>query len=133
MNRMRERRRALGLTMKQLGAIVGVSEGAISHYETGRREPDPDMLKSLASALDVSVDYILERDQDKQARNQTEEPLSPSSIIPEGVEIRVLARGGKHLTPEQIKKRNELINMLMEMDDEDLDKAEKVIDIYRKK
>ncbi len=71
MNRMRERRRALGLTMKQLGAIVGVSEGAISHYETGRREPDPDMLKSLASALGVSVDYILERDQDEQARNES--------------------------------------------------------------
>ena len=133
MNRMRERRRALGLTMKQLGAIVGVSEGAISHYETGRREPDPDMLKSLASALGVSVDYILERDQDKQARNQAEEPLSPSSITHEGVEIRVLARERKHLTPEQIKKRNELINMLMKMDDEELDKAEKVIDIYRKK
>lgn len=71
MKRMRERRRALGLTMKQLGSIVGVSEGAISHYETGRREPDPDMLKSLASALGVSVDYILGRDQTEPAHNES--------------------------------------------------------------
>ena len=43
-NNIRLRRRALGLTMKELAAAVGVSEGAISHYEIGRREPDPDML-----------------------------------------------------------------------------------------
>lgn len=48
--------------MKQLGAMVGVSEGAISHYETGRREPDPVTLGRIASALSVSVDYLLGRD-----------------------------------------------------------------------
>lgn len=62
MNRIRERRRALNITIKQLAEIVGVSVGAISHYETGRRAPDPDMLSRIASALGVSVDYILGRD-----------------------------------------------------------------------
>lgn len=59
MHRIREKRRSLNLTMKDLAKIVGVSEGAISHYETGRREPDPDMLKKIACALGVSVDYLL--------------------------------------------------------------------------
>lgn len=59
MNNIRIRRRALGLTMKQLASIVGVTEAAISHYETGRREPDNDMLLSIANALGVTVDYLI--------------------------------------------------------------------------
>ena len=123
MNRMRERRRALGLTMKQLGAIVGVSEGAISHYETGRREPDPDMLKSLASALGVSVDYILGRDQDVAVK--------PSSD--NDVEIRFIASGWEHLPPERRKKMEAFLVSLMDLDDEALDQARQVIDIYHKR
>jgi transcriptional regulator with XRE-family HTH domain len=60
MRKLRERRRELNLTMKQLGRIVGVSEAAISHYETGKREPDPQMLYQLAAALGVTTDYLIE-------------------------------------------------------------------------
>lgn len=59
MNNIRTRRRILGLTMKQLATIVGVTEAAISHYETGRREPDNDMLLRIANALGVTVDYLI--------------------------------------------------------------------------
>lgn len=59
MNNIRTRRRILGLTMKQLANIVGVTEAAISHYETGRREPDNDMLLRIANALEVTVDYLI--------------------------------------------------------------------------
>lgn len=62
MYNIRVKRRALGLTMKQLAALVGVTEAAISHYETGRREPDPDMLGRIANALGVTVDYLLGRE-----------------------------------------------------------------------
>lgn len=62
MIRIREKRRAMGMTMKELGRLVGVSEGAISHYETGRREPDPEMLKRIADVLEVTTDYLLGRD-----------------------------------------------------------------------
>ena len=62
MNNIRTQRRALNMTMKELAAIVGVTEAAISHYETGRREPDPNMLGRIANALHVTVDYLLGRD-----------------------------------------------------------------------
>ena len=62
MNNIRTRRRILGLTMKQLANIVGVTEAAISHYETGRREPDNDMLLRIANALGVTVDYLIGRE-----------------------------------------------------------------------
>lgn len=69
MNNIRTRRRALGLTMKQLASAVGVSEAAISHYEVGRREPDPDMLNRIANTLGVTVDYLLGREE-KQTKAQ---------------------------------------------------------------
>ena len=81
MNRIRERRRALSLTMKKLASAIGVSEGAISHYETGRREPDPDTLVRIASVLGVTVDYLLGRDEapvpvPAQEKNPANDPLT---------------------------------------------------------
>ncbi|MBR3764784.1 MAG: helix-turn-helix transcriptional regulator [Clostridia bacterium] len=67
MLKIRELRKTSGMTMKELGSIVGVSEGAISHYETGRREPDPDMLGRIANALNVSVDYLMGRDDETES------------------------------------------------------------------
>lgn len=76
MNNIRLRRRALGLTMKELAAAVGVSEGAISHYEIGRREPDPDMLNRMANTLGVTVDYLLGREE--QQAHIPEEKKAPA-------------------------------------------------------
>lgn len=76
MNRMRTIRRSLGLTLKQLGDIVGLSEGAISHYETGRRQPDPEMLLSIANALGVSADYLLGNDSQLQSVQPASEDSS---------------------------------------------------------
>lgn len=59
MNRIRTARKAKGITMKELGKLVGVSESAISMYETFKREPDNATLLSISSALGVSVDYLL--------------------------------------------------------------------------
>lgn len=81
MHRIRAIRRERGMTMKQLGSIVGVSEAAISHYETGRREPDPNMLGLLANALGVTVDYLMGRD-DVPAP-QPAKPLPTPESIPE--------------------------------------------------
>lgn len=61
MNRIRESRAAANLTMKQLGAMVGVSESTVSLYETGKRQPDNETLVRIADVLDVSIDYLLGR------------------------------------------------------------------------
>lgn len=59
MKMLRSRRKEKHMTMKQLGSIVGVSEGAISQYETGKRQADFETLLKLGDALDCSVDYLL--------------------------------------------------------------------------
>lgn len=94
MIRIREKRRAMGMTMKELGRLVGVSEGAISHYETGRREPDPEMLKRIADVLGVTTDYLIGRDSPSSAT------LVPdtSGSMPATPDMRIAVTGPDGMT-----------------------------------
>ena len=56
---LRELRKQRGLTMKELGEKIGVSESTISLYETGRRSPSYEILLKIAEYFGVSVDYLL--------------------------------------------------------------------------
>lgn len=47
-------RKAKGLTQAELGEIVGVTQVAINRYESGDREPDDHMVRSLAEALGLT-------------------------------------------------------------------------------
>jgi len=58
-NRIREIRKERGLTMKELGVVVGLAESTISQYETGKRQPDNETLLRLAEYFGVTVDYLL--------------------------------------------------------------------------
>lgn len=56
---IKEKRKAKNLTQAELAAILGVTEKAISRWETGRGTPDISLLIPLSEALDVSVLEIL--------------------------------------------------------------------------
>lgn len=51
--RIREIRLTRGFTQAELGEKVGLSADRIRQYETGYRKPKADMIKALASALEV--------------------------------------------------------------------------------
>lgn len=51
-------RRAARVTMEELANLTNCSKQAISHYENGIRYPDSKTIRSLASALDVDIDYF---------------------------------------------------------------------------
>lgn len=69
---LRSARKAKGLTMKELGAMVGVSESAISQYETGKREMDFETLLRIGEILDCTADYLL-RGEDTKKRAHPQE------------------------------------------------------------
>lgn len=72
MIRLRELRKQKGLTMKQLGDLVGLAESTISLYETGKRQPDQDTMVFFADFFGISIDYLLGREEETE---QTE-PVS---------------------------------------------------------
>ena len=108
MNNMRELRKKKGLTMKQLGAVVGLSESTISLYENGKHEPDIETMGKIADVLEVSVDRLLGRD-DGQAKK---EPLRPDGLD-EGL-IRDLAR----LSPLGMQRVKDFVSGLTASDAE---------------
>ena len=51
--------RMKGISQKELASIVGVTEGVISRYVSGERDPKPDMIANIATALHTTSDYLL--------------------------------------------------------------------------
>lgn len=47
------------LTQKELGIKTNIDPNAISHYETGKRQPSVDILINIAEKLDIQVEKLL--------------------------------------------------------------------------
>ena len=47
-----------GLTQVELGKKLGLSGSAISMYERGEREPELEILETIADYFNVSIDYL---------------------------------------------------------------------------
>ena len=98
MIKIRDYRLRKGLTMKELGQIVGVTESAVGMWENGRRKPNYEYLLRISEALDCSVaDLIDEREQ---------MPELEGDPYPE---ITMIARAGAKMTPE---KRADMLKIL---------------------
>ena len=59
MSRLRERRKALGMTQVQLAAAAELSQSTISLYELGESDVSGASLVGLARALQCSADYLI--------------------------------------------------------------------------
>ena len=58
LRRLRERRR---MSRKALGECCGLSKNIIGQYERGEREPMASSLTAIADFFEVSVDYLIGR------------------------------------------------------------------------
>ena len=63
-------RQAKGLTQEAVAQKVGVTRQAISSYESGRTQPDLDMLRRFAEVYDVALEDILYGKNPSQARRR---------------------------------------------------------------
>lgn len=59
-NFIAEKRRILGFTQQQLAGLLNVSFQAVSKWENGTTYPNIEILKNLATVLNVSVDELLD-------------------------------------------------------------------------
>ena len=89
-NRIRKRRKELHLTQEAVAEQAGISASFLGHIERGSRIASLDTLLAICIALDVSMDFIIGRDD------------ILSKIIPEG------------LTDEQCKACREALNVLID-------------------
>jgi transcriptional regulator with XRE-family HTH domain len=59
--RMRERRRALGITQESLGELLGVTFQQVQKYEKGANRVSAARLFAICEALEVSLASMFER------------------------------------------------------------------------
>lgn len=59
--RLKAARNLRRMNQAELAAKAGLPAASVSHFESGPRKPSFDNLKALASALDVTTDYLLGR------------------------------------------------------------------------
>jgi transcriptional regulator with XRE-family HTH domain len=69
---IRARRKELGLTLEEVAALVGVTPGALSHIESGRRLPDPRNAVAIAQALQLDPDELLNLLDDAHAERRAD-------------------------------------------------------------
>lgn len=64
--RIQDLRTDADMSQKQLSEILHISQRSYSHYETGSRNIQVEMLIRLANYYDISVDYLVGRTDKKE-------------------------------------------------------------------
>lgn len=93
MNRFRELRKKKGYTLEKVAAYLNVGLNTLSQYENEKREASYDTLVKLADFFNVSIDYLMGREE----RNVTKANLGSSHVripvygtIPAGIPIDMI-------------------------------------------
>lgn len=61
--RLNQTRKACGFTAQSMADYLAVTIRTYRNYESGHSEPNYDLLVQIADRLDVSLDYLLCRDE----------------------------------------------------------------------
>lgn len=101
MEKLKELRKEKGISLKELGAEMGVAESTMSLYENGKRQPDYETLLKLAEYFGVTVDYLL--------RGNNDEERLPEELV-------ILNRNAKKMSPENRKKLLEMARVMFKED-----------------
>ncbi|MFA0815989.1 MAG: LexA family protein [Anaerofustis sp.] len=75
MLKIRELRIERSISQKDLAETFCIPPSTFNQYETGKRQPDYDLIKKLADYFDVSTDYILGRSE----QSNTLQPSAPGA------------------------------------------------------
>ena len=104
-------RRARGLTQAELASRLGISKSAVSMYERGNREPELDLLESMADVFGVSVSALLGRQEDGRV-NGDPELTAYLEQLRDRPELRMLFSVTKNATKEDVEAAVKIIEAL---------------------
>ena len=104
---IKRRREELGLSLRDVADVTGVSASTLSRIENGTGKPDADNIARLTGWLDMPMDRIM----NKQTSASDVEPVIyyPHEATPEIVEAHL--RADKNLSPETANALSELFRV----------------------
>ena len=68
-SKIKEFRKSINLTQKQMAERLNISERAYQYYESGQREPNLDTLFDISNIFDISTDYLLAKTNNPSSHN----------------------------------------------------------------
>ena len=78
--RLIERRGEKGFNQKEFASALGITPTRLNYWEKNKREPDVEMLKKIASILEVSTDELIGLPCEPQSSEKLDEELAEMSI-----------------------------------------------------
>ena len=79
--RLKEIREQTGMNKKEFANFLGIKYTTYNNYETEAREPASDFLKLISSKFDVSIDYLLGMNTEKDILHSYELKASEYNFI----------------------------------------------------
>ncbi len=106
-NKLRSLRENKGLLQKELADILQIATSTIGMYEQNRREPDNETLKKISQFFNVSIDYLLDNNNDN---NKIEQELKEQEILKNALKRAGYMKENEDLTKEELDKLMKFVN-----------------------
>ena len=121
MKRLRELRLAKGMSQAQLGARLHVTQNTISNWENSTRTPDHETLREIADYFNVSIDFLLGRDDTERyladEREADKDLYELREQLRRNPGMRILFKTTKNASEDDIRKAVKIIEALKEESD----------------
>ncbi len=91
--RLKQARLSKGLSQKELGDALNLTQASISQFEKGQRRPTPAIISKAATLLEVEREYLAGESEGDFERT-------------------LLMRNVQGLSPETVRKINEIVELI---------------------
>lgn len=116
MTRLRECRERAGFSQKQVAVILKLSGPSVSNWENGKTNPTHENLARLADLYQVSIDYLMGRDEEQDAPDGMTDDEREMWELREAArrdpDRRVLLKLAKNGTAQDVKQAVAIIDAL---------------------
>ena len=110
--RIKELRKAHGLSQAEMGEKIGFSKATVGMWEVGNRRPTIDALDRMSQLFDRSVDYILGKEDTAEPKSKDSDYLALCSV---GDEIYDLFKKYLYASPDGKEVIENVINGVWRM------------------
>jgi len=113
--RIKEARIEMGLSLEQVGRLVGVAKSTIQRYEAGTiNNIKLPIISEIARHLHVNPSWIIGKSEDKNGHTTEQEIEDIISALRQSEELRELMSIATRSTAEQIKKAIKILETLLD-------------------
>ena len=113
MIKLREARERAGISQKNLAQIIQVSPSRYNQWETGKYNPDTEMLILIAKALNTSVEYLIGNTDDPSPNKKEGYRIPVLGTVAAGIPLTAIENieDWEEIDPELLRDGSEYVGL----------------------